>query len=73
VLTNQYAGDMVNVEMLVRGRLMFEEIECPADGPMALDMCLRHQEREQSDIQNGWHRDMYKACRSGCGRFRGKK
>jgi DNA-binding transcriptional regulator YdaS (Cro superfamily) len=73
MLSNNYGGNVEKVSAKIRAVIMAEMMTCPAEGPMALDMCQRHQARRESDIQNGWHRRMFAACRSGCPHFEGSK
>jgi hypothetical protein len=72
-LSNTYGGNLDKVIDRVRAVILEETMECPAEGPMALEMCQRHQSRRREDIQNGWHHQMYQACRSGCSHFKGSK
>lgn len=72
-LSNTYGGSVAKVSAKVRAVIMREMTDCPEEGPMALEMCQRHQSRKEADIQNGWHRRMFAACRSGCPHFEGSK
>jgi hypothetical protein len=65
VLSNKYGGDLRAVELLVRGHLMAETVECPVDGTMATDVCLDHQRAPYAGHSPG-RLIFYTACRSGC-------
>jgi hypothetical protein len=73
MLSNNYGGNVAKVSAKIRAVIMAEMMDCPEEGPMKLDMCQRHQARREADIQNGWHRRMFAACRSGCPHFEGSK
>ena len=65
VLSNSYPGDMSRFEAAVRGALMAETVTCPAQGAIAINVCLVWQ-KKPFDTTNSFRIRMYQACRNGC-------
>lgn len=65
VLSNSYPGDMPRFEAVVRGALMAETVTCPAQGTIAINVCLAWQ-KKPFDTTNSFRIRMYQACRNGC-------
>lgn len=69
VLNNNYKGDLARVEDAVRGALMNATVECPVDGEITIDLCIRNQKKKLTATSNRRIR-LYRACRGGCVNFK---
>lgn len=65
VISNSYRGDLRRVEQMVRGALQGVVVDCPVKGEMALNVCLKWQDKPFAATSADRTR-MYHACRSGC-------
>jgi hypothetical protein len=64
-LRNRYPGDMQKVEDIIRGKFLSGTRDCPFIGSIALDVCVKWQERAGSDdLINTLHTRMRRACNS---------
>jgi len=65
ILSNTYRGDLVQLEILVRGALMGETVHCPILGALTRDVCAAWQAKPWAPTSS--HRiRMFQACRNGC-------
>ncbi|MBF0249931.1 MAG: transcriptional regulator [Alphaproteobacteria bacterium] len=69
VINNNYPGDLARVEDAVRGALMNATVECPVDGEITKDLCIRNQKTKLATTSNRRIR-LYRACRGGCQHFK---
>lgn len=65
VIGNNYNGDLVRIEQMVRGALMAETVRCPILGELERNVCEAWQRKPFATTSS--HRiRMHQACRSGC-------
>lgn len=65
VFSKTYKGDLNAIEDAVRGALMGLNVNCPAQGEIGRDQCLRWQRKPRITSDPTSVR-VYRACRSGC-------
>lgn len=65
VLSNTYPGDIVRIEMMVRGALMKAVVDCPVLGEIGRNRCLEEQD-EPFRSTSAMRAQLYHACRGGC-------
>ena len=69
VLKNTYKGDVGSVEEAVRGKLMAKSVECPVDGEITTNICIKSQRQPLLATSNRRVR-LFRACRGGCAHSR---
>ena len=62
VLAAKYPGDLAKVFTAIRGLLMGETVDCPENGEMRRDLCLRLQAKPFNPSNSASARQFY-ACR----------
>ncbi len=72
VLRGTYRHATDDIEAIVRAHLSPESIECPALGRISSARCAQEQ-REPFSAANPVAVRRFRACRSGCPRFRGRE
>jgi transcriptional regulator with XRE-family HTH domain len=65
VLKGTYNGNLRRIEVLVRGTLMGDELECPVLGRISVRRCLDEQARPFA-VTNPQRVEVWRACRNGC-------
>jgi hypothetical protein len=65
VLKKKWRGSLANVEAKVRGALLGETVNCPVQGVITKDQCLKNQSLPFA-ATNSQRVHLYRACRNGC-------